>query len=281
MQTLGFLGPSGTHSEAAAMFLAEKMEGGAELRPYPDIFSVMQAAADGEVDVCVVPVENSLEGAVNVTMDTLAQMDDLAIEKELIWDIHNQLMAKKADAEIRTIYSHPQPLAQCRQYLKSHFPKAKLVATESTAKAAELVAGGEADAAAICTERAGELYGLFAVATEIQDSMTNSTRFYQLRRRPVPALDESESGRAMIVCQIDGARAGSLCGVLEEFATRSVNMTRIVSRPARTGLGVYIFFFDLEIEAGKSREPLEASIEAVREKSIWLKDLGRFPVLEK
>jgi prephenate dehydratase len=263
------------------MFLAEKMEGGAELRPYPDIFSVMQAAADGEVDVCVVPVENSLEGAVNVTMDTLAQMDDLAIEKELIWDIHNQLMAKKADAEIRTIYSHPQPLAQCRQYLKSHFPKAKLVATESTAKAAELVAGGETGAAAICTERAGELYGLFAVATEIQDSMTNSTRFYQLRRRPVPALAESESGRAVIVCQIDGARAGSLCGVLEEFATRSVNMTRIVSRPARTGLGVYIFFFDLEIEAGKSREPLEASIEAVREKSIWLKDLGRFPVLEK
>ena len=134
MQTLGFLGPSGTHSEAAAMFLAERMEGGAELRPYSDIFSVMQAAADGEVDVCVVPVENSLEGAVNVTMDTLAQMDDLAIERELIWDIHNQLMAKDAAAKVRTIYSHPQPLAQCRQYLKSHFPQAKLVATESTAK---------------------------------------------------------------------------------------------------------------------------------------------------
>ncbi len=281
MQTLGFLGPSGTHSEAAAMFLAERMEGGAELRPYSDIFSVMQAAADGEVDVCVVPVENSLEGAVNVTMDTLAQMDDLAIERELIWDIHNQLMAKDAAAEVRTIYSHPQPLAQCRQYLKSHFPQAKLVATESTAKAAELVAAGEAGAAAICTARAGELYGLSAIATEIQDSMTNSTRFYQLRRRPVPALAESGSGRAVIVCQIDGARAGSLCGVLEEFASRSVNMTRIISRPARTGLGVYIFFFDLEIEAGKSRAPLEESIEAVREKSIWLKDLGRFPVLEK
>ena len=281
MQTLGFLGPIGTHSEAAAMFLAERMEGGAELRPYSDIFSVMQAATDGEVDVCVVPVENSLEGAVNVTMDTLAQMDDLAIERELIWDIHNQLMAKDAAAEVRTIYSHPQPLAQCRQYLKSHFPQAKLVATESTAKAAELVAAGEAGAAAICTARAGELYGLSSIATEIQDSMTNSTRFYQLRRRPVPALAESESGRAVIVCQIDGARAGSLCGVLEEFASRSVNMTRIISRPARTGLGVYIFFFDLEIEAGKSRAPLEDSIEAVREKSIWLKDLGRFPVLEK
>ena len=281
MQTLGFLGPRGTHSEAAAMFLSERLEGGAELCPYPDLFSVMQAATDGEVDTCVVPVENSLEGAVNVTMDTLAQMDDLAIERELIWDIHNQLMAKDAAAEIYIIYSHPQPLAQCRGYLKAHFPRAKLVATESTAKAAEQVASGEPGAAAICTARAGELYGLFAVATEIQDSMTNSTRFYQLRRRPVPVLGDSEAGRALIVCQIDGARAGSLCGVLEEFASRGVNMTRIVSRPARTGLGVYIFFFDLEIEAGKSRAPLEDSITAVRKKSFWLKDLGRFPILEK
>lgn len=281
LQTVGFLGPRGTHSEAAAMFLAERLEGGAKLCPYPDIFSVMQAAADGEVDTCVVPVENSLEGAVNITMDTLAQMDDLAIERELIWDIHNQLMAKDPAAEIHAIYSHPQPLAQCRGYLKAHFPNAKLISTESTAKAAEMVAGGEKGAAAICTTRAGELYGLSVVATEIQDNMTNSTRFYQLRRRPVPPLGDAEAGRALIVCQIDGARAGSLCGVLEEFATRSVNMTRIVSRPARTGLGVYIFFFDLEIEAGKSREPLEASIEAVRQKSFWLKDLGRFPVLEK
>ena len=280
MQTLGFLGPRGTHSEAAALFLRGRI-GGAELRPYPDIFSVMQAAADGETDSCIVPVENSLEGAVNVTMDTLPQSDDLAIERELIWDIHNQLMAKAPTGEVRVIYSHPQPLAQCRQYLKEHFPQARLVATESTAKAAELVAGGERGAAAICTARAGELYGLSAVATEIQDSMTNSTRFYQLRRRPVPSLGEQESGRALIICQIDGARAGSLCAVLEEFAARGVNMTRIISRPARTGLGVYIFFFDLEIEAGKSREPLEASIAAVRKKSFWLKDLGRFPVLEK
>ncbi|MBQ8699615.1 MAG: prephenate dehydratase [Schwartzia sp.] len=280
LQTLGFLGPRGTHSEAAALFLCGRI-GGAELRPYPDIFSVMQAAADGETDSCIVPVENSLEGAVNVTMDTLAQSDDLAIERELIWDIHNQLMAKAPTGEVRVIYSHPQPLAQCRQYLKEHFPQARLVATESTAKAAELVAGGERGAAAICTARAGELYGLSAVATEIQDSMTNSTRFYQLRRRPVPSLGEQESGRALIICQIDGARAGSLCAVLEEFAARGVNMTRIISRPARTGLGVYIFFFDLEIEAGKSREPLEASIAAVRKKSFWLKDLGRFPVLEK
>ena len=284
LQTLGFLGPRGTHSEAAALFLRDRLSETAELRPYPEIFSAMQAVAEGEADSCVVPVENSLEGAINVTLDTLAQSDDLAIERELIWDIHNQLMARVPADEVRAIYSHPQPLAQCRRYLREHFPKARLVPTTSTAKAAELVAseeGGRSGAAAICTARAGELYGLRAIATEIQDSMTNSTRFYQLRRRPVPELGAEENGRALIVCQIDGARAGSLCAVLEEFAERRVNMTRIVSRPARTGLGVYIFFFDLEIVAGESREPLEASIAAVRKRSFWLRDLGRFPVLQK
>ncbi len=263
------------------MFLMERLALGAELRPYPDIFSVIEAVAEGEAGSCVVPVENSLEGAVNVTLDTLAQSDELAIERELIWDIHNQLMARDPAAEVRIVYSHPQPLAQCRQYLKTHFPRARLVSVASTARAAELVAGGAPGAAAICTARAGELYGLSAVASEIQDSMVNATRFYQLRRRPVPPLGTDESGRALIVCQIDGARAGSLCAVLEEFAARRVNMTRIVSRPARTGLGVYIFFFDLEILAGAPRAPLEASIEAVRQKSFWLRDLGRFPVLQK
>ncbi len=281
MQTLGFLGPRGTHSEAAALYLKECIKMDAELCPYPDIFSVMQAAAEGDVDSCVVPVENSLEGAVNITMDTLAQSDDLIIERELIWDIHNQLMAKDSAAEVRVIYSHPQPLAQCRHYLKEHFPKAKLVPTESTAKAAEMVSRGDPGAAAICTARAGELYNLSVVATEIQDSMTNSTRFYQLRKRTKASPEPPKEGRALIVCQIDGAKAGSLCAVLEEFATRNVNMTRIVSRPARTGLGVYIFFFDLEIEAGREITPLEESIEAVRKRSIWLRDFGRFPVLQK
>ena len=191
-------------------------------------------------------------------------------------------MALCPKEDITTIYSHPQPLAQCRQYLKANFPKARLVSVASTAQAAEMVAqaGERGGTAAICTARAGEIYGLRAIAGEIQDSMVNCTRFYEIRRGPAPSLPETEAGRALIICQIDGQRAGSLCEVLEEFAHRQVNMTRIESRPARTALGVYIFFFDLEVEAGRSRQPLEDAIAAVRARSLWLKDLGRFPVLQ-
>ena len=277
---LGFLGPIGTHSEAAAMFLGEYL-GEVRLCPFPDIFSVIRATAEGDVDTSIVPVENSLEGSVNVTVDSLAESDDLAVEREIIWKIHNQLMARNPDGGVEVIYSHPQPLAQCQRYLREHFPKARLVPVDSTAKAAEFVAGQGAGAAAICTARAGELYGLRAVATEIQDGTANETRFYQLRRRPAPVLGEGEEGRAAIVFQIDGAKAGTLCAVLEEFSIRGVNMTRILSRPARTGLGVYIFFIDLEILAGESRVPLDEALVAVKKKSLWLKELGRFPVLKK
>lgn len=277
MDTMGFLGPSGTHSEAAATWLGK----GARLFAYPDIFSAMQAAAAGEVTSSLVPVENSLEGSVNVTLDALAQSDDLVIVKELVWEIHNQLMARDGSDDIRVIYSHPQPLAQCRHYLMTHFPRARLVPAPSTAKAAQIAAAEGAGTAAICTSRAGELYGLSSIASEIQDSMTNSTRFYELTRRPAPALADGLEGRALVVCQIDGKKAGSLCEVLTEFASRAVNMTRIESRPARTGPWEYMFFFDLEIEAGRSRLPLEEAIAAVRERSVWLRDFGRFAVVRK
>ena len=177
-------------------------------------------------------------------------------------------------------FSHAQPLSQCRSYLQQQYPAAELVATASTAKAARLVAASRMDegCAAICTKRAGELYGLQTLAVEIQDNMANCTRFFEVRRasglRPTAGevLD-----KVLIICQIDGQRAGSLCDVLQEFARCSVNMTRIESRPARTELGAYIFFFDLETST--SRKNLEASIEAVRKKSIWLKNLGEFPVI--
>ena len=279
METMGFLGPSGTHSEAAALYLTARLGPETVLRAYPDIFSAMQAVIEGETDSALIPAENSIEGAVNITLDTLAESDDLQIERELIWDIHHQLMARCPAENVRTIYSHPQPLAQCRRFLKARFPKAQLLTTASTARAAKIVASGAEGAAAICTTRAGELYDLTPIATEIQDDLKNCTRFYQLRHPPLAPLAEGEDGRAAVVCQIEGAKAGSLCEVLSEFASRQVNMTRIESRPARTALGVYRFFFDLEIEAGRPRAPLEDAIAAVRKKSLWFKDLGRFPVL--
>ena len=277
---MGVLGPLGTHSEAAAQYLSRLLPERPELLVYPDIFAVIQAVEDGEVDSCLVPVENSLEGAINITLDTLARSDDLFVASELIWPVHNQLMARPGTQKICRIYSHPQPISQCRSYLQQHYPEAELIKVASTARAAEIVAKEPRGmgAAAICTKRGGELNGLVTVATEIQDNMANATRFFELRR--VTAAPQAPIGPAekmLVICEIDGQKAGALYDVLKEFADRGVNMTRIESRPARTELGAYIFFFDLDV--ADNEEALRTSVEAVARKSKWLKDLGSFPVV--
>ena len=280
MKKMGVLGPLGTHSEAAAQYLSRLLPERPELLVYPDIFAVIQAVEDGEVDSCLVPVENSLEGAINITLDTLARSDDLFVASELIWPVHNQLMARPGTQKICRIYSHPQPISQCRGYLQQHYPEAELIKVASTARAAEIVAKEPRGmgAAAICTKRGGELNGLVTVATEIQDNMANATRFFELRR--VTAAPQAPIGPAekmLVICEIDGQNAGALYDVLKEFADRGVNMTRIESRPARTELGAYIFFFDLDV--ADNEEALRTSVAAVARKSKWLKDLGSFPVV--
>ena len=280
MKKMGVLGPLGTHSEAAAQYLSRLLPERPELLVYPDIFAVIQAVEDGEVDSCLVPVENSLEGAINITLDTLARSDDLFVASELIWPVHNQLMARTGTQKICRIYSHPQPISQCRGYLQQHYPEAELIKVASTARAAEIVAKEPRGmgAAAICTKRGGELNGLVTVATEIQDNMANATRFFELRR--VTAAPQAPIGPAekmLVICEIDGQKAGALYDVLKEFADRGVNMTRIESRPARTELGAYIFFFDLDV--ADNEEALRTSVAAVARKSKWLKDLGSFPVV--
>lgn len=280
MKKMGVLGPLGTHSEAAAQYLSRLLPERPELLVYPDIFAVIQAVEDGEVDSCLVPVENSLEGAINITLDTLARSDDLFVASELIWPVHNQLMARPGTQKICRIYSHPQPISQCRGYLQQHYPEAELIKVASTARAAEIVAKEPRGmgAAAICTKRGGELNGLVTVATEIQDNMANATRFFELCR--VTAAPQAPIGPAekmLVICEIDGQKAGALYDVLKEFADRGVNMTRIESRPARTELGAYIFFFDLEVADNEAA--LREAVAAVARKSKWLKDLGSFPVV--
>ena len=279
---MGYLGPMGTHSEAAARWLSAQLArtggGERELRPFADIDAVLHAVEAGEVASGFVPVENSLEGAIHVTLDTLARSEALVVAREVIWPVHNELMARCEAGAVRRIYSHAQPISQCRAYLSAHFPQAELVEVASTARAAKLVAAAppEEGLAAICTARAGELYGLSPLAHEIQDSMANCTRFFEVVRRGMPLALPQE--KLLIICQLDGSRAGSLVNVLQEFAVRGINMTRIESRPARTRLGDYIFFFDLERAVGEAC--IEAALAAVRAKCSWLKNLGAFPVLQ-
>lgn len=281
MKKLGILGPKGTHSEEAALWLKKFSRENCQLEICADIFDVLNAVKERKLDAGLVPVENSLEGSINITLDTLARSDTLEISRELVWKVKNFLMTKpRTDIqEIKKIFSHAQPLAQCRKFLHNNFPNAEIVATTSTARAAELVAASDENFAAICAERAGKLNGLTVAAENIQDNPNNYTRFFEITYRPRDAapIKTFDGDKVLIICQIDGSRAGSLCSVLEEFAKRGVNMTRIESRPARTILGAYIFFFDLETDAGD--DALTESIRAVYDKCIWLKNLGVFPVI--
>ena len=279
MKKLGILGPKGTHSEEAALWLKKFTKENWQIQICADIFDILTAIKEKKLDSGLVPVENSLEGSINVTLDTLARSDTLKISRELVWKVQNFLMTRPNVKNIEKIFSHAQPIAQCRKFLHKNFPNAEIISTTSTARAAEIVAASEENFAAICTERAGKLNGLTVLAKNIQDNPNNYTRFFEINYKPRDdeQISNFDGDKVLIICQIDGSKAGSLCDVLSEFAKRGVNMTRIESRPARTILGAYIFFFELETDAGG--EILSESVRAVYEKSIWLKNLGCFPVI--
>jgi len=278
---VGILGPKGTHSEEAALWLKKFLREDWRLKICADIFDVLSAVGNRELDAGLVPVENSLEGSINVTLDMLARSDTLTVTRELVWRVKNFLLTRpNVDVSTVTkIFSHAQPLAQCRHFLQKNFPAAEIVATSSTARAAEIVAAADESFAAIGTERAAKLHGLSIAAQNIQDNPNNFTRFFEIHHRPRDAapITDFSGDKALVICQIDGSRAGSLYDVLGEFAARGVNLTRIESRPARTILGAYIFFFEPDTDAGA--DALRDAIRAVYDRSIWLKNLGVFPVI--
>ena len=265
---IGYLGPAGTYSEEAALLFSQQIIG-ASVRPFSDIHAVIRAVAEGQVERGVVPLENSLEGSVNITLDTLAHDVELFIVREIVLPIRHSLFAKDSLAAVKTIASHSQALAQCRRYLAQHYPNAAIRAVESTAAAAEMAANGLVDAA-IASTRAGQLFGLRLLEQEIQDIHCNQTRFVALSRQP----ETTDATKMSLVCRIRGDKPGTLYDMLSEFAKRGVNLTRIESRPARTGLGEYIFFIDLD--GTMSQPPVAEALRMVAANSLWLKNLGMY-----
>ena len=272
---IGFLGPSGTYSQEAALNLFGPA---ANLQAYMSIDAVIRAVASGAIPECVVPIENSLEGSVNVTLDTLAHEVELFITREIVMPVRHNLLAREAGHRIHMVLSHPQALAQCRRTIaRLLHPGAALMPVESTAEAARRVSEGEPGMAAIGSRGAAELYGLDIIAADIQDISSNCTRFVSLQMQPAIRGAEGK-WKTSIVNQIDGSRPGSLCDILAEFASRRVNLTKIESRPARTGLGSYMFFLDLD---GSLHETaVKDALEAVEKKSFWFKQFGSYPVVE-
>lgn len=225
----------------------------------------------GEVEKGVVPIENSIEGPVGVTLDLLAQDYHLHIEDEIILPISHNLLVNKGVSleELDSVYSHAQPLAQCRIFLEKLGLRTH--STSSTAAAARFIKG-KRNAAAIGTRRAAELYDLEIIAQDIQDFAHNMTRFIVLAQEDHPLTGKDKTS---IVFSLSDDCPGGLYDILGLFAAENINLTKVESRPTKQGLGKYIFFVDFK---GHRREDkVDNIIQRIKEKTPFLKVLGSYP----
>jgi prephenate dehydratase len=282
---VGYFGPEGTFTQEALLTAVGPRVEDLELVPLATIFDTVMAVHSGDVVRALVPIENSLEGSVNATLDALAmETEDVAIVGEVVHPIRHCLIAR-TDLElsrIETVVSHPQATAQSARFLRSRLPQAKVLAASSTAEAVRLVAEHDGAWAALGNRLAAELYGGLVLRAAVEDTPENETRFVWLARVgsepewPEAAGPPLGPWKTAIVFWGVGADApGWLVSCLQEFASRQVNLTRIESRPRKQGLGRYMFFLDLE---GRDTEPPVAdALEGLGRHVEILRVLGSFP----
>ena len=269
---VGYLGPKGSFSHQ----VAQKAFPEAHLEPYPNITEVIKAYERGQVDLSIVPVENSIEGSVHETLDYLFHQAQIQAVAELIQPIKQQLLACQTDGPIETIFSHPQALAQSKTYIQEHYPYVKLEVTASTAAAARLVAEHpEEPYAAIAPETAAEEYGLQLVARDIQEMSENFTRFWVLGpKKPEFALEKLALKKTLGLTLPDNL-PGALYKALSVFAWRGIDLTKIESRPLKTALGEYFFIIDVN---GEQESLLQFALEELTAIGITYKILGQYSV---
>jgi prephenate dehydratase len=268
-RTIGFLGPLGTYSEEASLLHDKTAD-----RQYPTITGVGEAVAAGEVDEGVVPIENSLEGPVTFTLDLLIAQPTLFIRGEIDLPIEHYLLAKPGTdpAEIKVIYSHPQALAQCRQYLEKNYPQAEQMASLSTVLCVTDSFESKVPAAAISPRRASELYDVDILDRGIQDVANNVTRF-----AVIGLSDHAPTGddKTSMAFTLEKDSPGLLHRVLGEFADRDINLLKIESRPTKQLLGEYIFLLDCV--GHREESPMKEALAALSDPISMLRVLGSYP----
>lgn len=250
--TYAFLGPEATFTEAAMLQVAR---GGLDVPiAHTDVVSALESVRSQRVDRAVVPIENSIEGGVTATIDSLGSGAPLVIVGEVIIPVTFVLATAPGTAreQIRSVGSHPHALAQCRQRLSAEYPGVEHVTTMSTGSAAKDLAAGTANYdAALCAPIAAEKYGLDVVATGLEDNVGGYTRFAVVSR-PIPVGKPTGSDRTTLVVLLPHDQAGALLEMLEQFAVRGVNLSRIESRP--TGVaGRFAFSIDAEAHVTEQR----------------------------
>ena len=276
--SIAHLGPNGTYAEQAALAYVNwvRQETGQEaiLCPYPSIAQTVRAVDQGEVDLAVVPVENSIEGSVAVTLDTLWQLDKLQIQLALVLPIAHALLSHAQSLEsIQTVYSHPQALAQCQGWLEQFLPNVQLIATNSTTEALQQLEH-DSTISAIASLRASQLYNLPILASGINDYPDNCTRFWVLAQSQPQIKGASHTTLAF---SVRANVPGALVKPLQVFAQRGINLSRIESRPSKRSLGDYLFFIDLEADANSAL--VQSALAELAAYTEILKLFGSYNVL--
>lgn len=266
--SVAYLGPVGTYSHSAAL---KQFGHSISVRAQPSIHDVFHAVESDRTNYGVVPVENSSEGAVNQTLDCFIE-SDLNVCAEINLPIHHALMAPQGLNKdgIRTIYSHEQSLAQCRNWIRSNLPTVKTQAVASNAEAARLVSGTK-DAAAIAGEPAAAEFELNVLETRIEDRASNATRFFVLgKQHDEPSGDDKTS-----ILVYAANRSGSLVDVLSPFKKHDISLTRVISRPAPSGNWSYVFFIDFD--GHQNDEVVATVLGELRNVAFDVKLLGSYP----
>jgi len=246
---LGYFGPAGTFTHQALLTFSTEAA-----MPFTTVGEALDAVREGVVEASLVPIENSVEGGVTVTLDTLASGRPLTIVREVLLPVQFNLCARPGTRleDVRRVLTHPHAAAQCRGWMHEFVPAARITEGGSTAAAAAEVADPSSKYdAAICAPVAGELYGLEPVATGIADNAEAVTRFV-LASRPTEPPARTGADKTTLVAYMRADRSGALLEILEQFSSRGVNLSRIESRPTKTGLGNYCFSIDAE---GHLRDP--------------------------
>lgn len=283
IETIAYLGPVGTFTQEATQFLFSNPK--AELVPYPTIPDVLISIEQGISDYGVVPVENTIEGSVNITIDWLIHHVNHPIVGELIYPIKQCLLvhpnhADRPSSDFQQVLSHPQAIAQCQMFLHQRFPQAKLVYTDSTAQAAETLSQRPHEPLlAIGTEQAAKRHRLHVLQTEIQDHENNFTRFIVVGKRPVVLPQKELRHKSCIQVTLPSDYPGALHQVLAVFAWRKINLSRIESRPTKTGLGNYFFIIDAEISA--EHVLMKGALAELEALGCTVRLLGSYPCYQK
>jgi prephenate dehydratase len=274
---VAYLGPEGTFSDDALSNALAGTE--VERLAMTTIHEAVVAVAEGEADRALVPFENSTDGSVRPTLDTLAfDAPAVGIVGEHDQQIsHSLIAASELDlASIEAVVSHPQPLAQCRRFLRTEIPQASLRASASTADAVRAVVAGGRPWAALGMASAAEVYGGVVLREGVEDEAGNLTRFVWIAPAGVEPAGEGPWRTSFIFSELGADHPGALVDALSEFSSRAVNLTRIESRPLREGgLGRYMFFCDLE--GGLGEPQVREAIEALRGKAENVRVLGSYP----